>query len=892
MNVLKIVIWNANGISQRKNEIEAFLIHNKIDIMMISETHLTIKHFFYVKNYIFYDAKFPGDKAHGGSGILIRRGIKHYLHSTISKSNIQATNVTVCEWNSNCVFSAVYCPPNNAKIDKEQFAEFFSSLGPKFLAGGDYNAKHVRWGSRLITNRGRDLWNAMSDNNLDHISTGRPTYWPTDRKKIPDLLDFGVTKNIKQNCISAEDCYDLSSDHSPIIITISTQAMKNTKTLHLTNNHTNWSQFRSLISDTCKLNQSLRNEQDIDMAIEVLNSIMTDAAAKSTPITHQVANECILSTNIKDLISKKRYLRKIFQLSRSPKSKENFNRATKVLKKALVAEKEEYVGKYLQRLSPTKATDYSLWKATKKLKRPTTPHPPIRQGKGPWARSDQEKADLFKDHLKKVFTDHTSDCDEPKLPEIHQEEYDDSPINFTVKEVRKAIKNNVNPKKSPGFDLINGKMIRELPEAGVKLLTFIFNAILRIGYFPKKWKIAQIILIPKPGKNPAQVKSYRPISLLPILSKLFEKLLLKRIQSLTSQRVLIPDHQFGCRNQHSTIEQVHRVVAEIQHAIDHKKYCSAVFLDVAQAFDKVWHVGLKYKIRKKLPNIIANVLCSYLDDRQFRVKHESAVTGLTPISSGVPQGSVLGSFLYQLYTADLPISSEVKTATFVDDTAVLSTHVNPNTASRELQNHLNDIQKWLKTWRVIVNEDKSAHITFTLRKKMKTCPTVSLNDKKIPKVTFVKYLGMLLDSKLNWAKHITTKCKQLKIKKAKMYWLIGRKSKLSIENKVMLYKAILKPIWTYGIQLWGTTSASNKNKIQKLQSSTLRCIMNAPWYVNNHSIHRDLQTEQVQEVINKYSVKYHQRIGNHPNTLAISLSNQPRFHRLKRTIPKDLITEI
>src|SRR5687768_9204723 len=133
MNVLKIAIWNANGISQRKNELQAFLIHNKIDIMLISETHLTIKHFFCVKNYFFYDAKFSGVKAHGGSGILIRRGIKHYLHSTVSKSYIQATNVTVCEWYGNCVFSAVYCPPNNTKIDKDQFAEFFSSLGPKLF---------------------------------------------------------------------------------------------------------------------------------------------------------------------------------------------------------------------------------------------------------------------------------------------------------------------------------------------------------------------------------------------------------------------------------------------------------------------------------------------------------------------------------------------------------------------------------------------------------------------------------------------------------------------------------------------------------------------------------------------------------------------------------------
>lgn len=634
----------------------------------------------------------------------------------------------------------------------------------------------------------------------------------------------------------------------------------------------------------------LRNEQDIDKAIDLLTITMTDAAVKSTPVSQENVNKDELSTTIKDLLSRKRYLRKRFQQTRSPKDKAKFNRATKVLKKAMFTEKEVGVQNYLKRLSPTKATDYSLWKATKKLKQPTAPQPPIRQGNGPWARSNEEKANLFTKHLKDVFTPYPSQQNEPDMPEVIQEDYDVSTIKFSVNEVKTMIKKNINPKKSPGFDLITGKMIRELPQKGIQLFTYISNAIIRIGYFPNQWKIAQIILIPKPGKDATQVASYRPISLLPTFSKLFEKLLLKRINSLTEQRKLIPNHQFGCRAQHSTIEQVHRVIAEVQLALDENKYCSAVFLDVAQAFDKVWHVGLKYKIRRKLPAQIAKVLCSYLDDRKFRVKHESAIADLAPISSGVPQGSVLGSFLYQLFTADLPISQEVKMATFVDDTAILSTHVNPNTASRELQDHLNDIQKWLKSWRVKVNETKSAHVTFTLKKR--TCPAVSLNDIKIPKVSDVKYLGMHLDSKLNWAKHIQTKCSQLKIKKAKMYWLIGRKSKLSIENKALLYKAILKPIWTYGIQLWGTASATNIKKIQTFQSTTLRCIMNAPWYVKNHSIHRDLQIDLVQNVVNQYSSKYRQRILKHPNSLAANLVNQPKFQRLKRVTPMDLSSRL
>jgi hypothetical protein len=113
--------------------------------------------------------------------------------------------------------------------------------------------------------------------------------------------------------------------------------------------------------------------------------------------------------------------------------------------------------------------------------------------------------------------------------------------------------------------------------------------------------VAEVIMIPKPGKPPHEATSYRPISLLPILSKLFEKLLLKRLKIIIEEKKLIPDHQFGFRNQHSTIDQVHRITNIIEQTLEEKKVCSTVFLDVTQAFDKVWHEGLNHKLKLFLP---------------------------------------------------------------------------------------------------------------------------------------------------------------------------------------------------------------------------------------------------------------------------------------------------
>jgi hypothetical protein len=123
-----------------------------------------------------------------------------------------------------------------------------------------------------------------------------------------------------------------------------------------------------------------------------------------------------------------------------------------------------------------------------------------------------------------------------------------------------------------------------------------------MSYYPITWKFAQIIVVPKPGKPANEINSYQPISLLPVTSKLFEKLLLKRIRNDLGLTTIAPDHQFGFRGRHSTILQTHRIVNKFITSFEEKTLRTAVFLDVAQVFDKVWRNGLLYKIKKTFPS--------------------------------------------------------------------------------------------------------------------------------------------------------------------------------------------------------------------------------------------------------------------------------------------------
>jgi hypothetical protein len=194
------------------------------------------------------------------------------------------------------------------------------------------------------------------------------------------------------------------------------------------------------------------------------------------------------------------------------------------------------------------------------------------------------------------------------------------PIKFlTLKEIRNIIQEDLSPRKAPGYDLITGRILKEMPTKGIVHLTTICNAIIRTGYFPVEWNLAQIIMIPKPGNPIEDASSYRPISLLPIMSKIFEKALLKRLRPILEENRIPLDHQFVFRQKHSTIEKVHLITEIIYGTVEKKQYCSAAFVDFTQAFYKAWLPGLLFKIRKILPQAYYRILESYLTTDFFKL---------------------------------------------------------------------------------------------------------------------------------------------------------------------------------------------------------------------------------------------------------------------------------
>lgn len=878
--------WNANGILNKRNELEVFLKVQNVDICLLSETHLRKDDILAFSGYQVYHTTHPDNQPKGGSAVIIRNDLQHYEYCKIQNPEMQLTAVLITSAKQKFNVGALYCPPRFS-INKDLFKSMLAELGERFILGGDYNSKNIEWGSRLTLRRGKELKEALRESGCLYHSSGKPTYWPTDVNKSPDLLDFFITKKISANFISVEDNYDFNSDHSAVILRYGVAVVKKATKPTLTNHSTNWTGFKTSLQESIDLRVPLTSIEQLEIATENFMQAIQSAAWNNTKICRQRKVSSNYPSHIMTMIQKKRKARRKWQETRDPSDKNILNNLSQQLKREIKKEKEKALHNYLQKLTDTKESNYSLWRATKKLKRPTTHSAPIKRDNGTWAKSDKEKADLFADHLAQIFSPNNtiSDANIDHFDTENNLQATDIPL-IRRKEVMQEIKH-MKSKKAPGFDLINAEVLKNLPKKALTLLTFIMNASIKLKRVPSIWKVAEIIMLPKPGKPASDAKSYRPISLLPMLGKLFEKLLLKRIQPIIENLNIIPNHQFGFRKKHSTIDQVHRITDIIEQTLEQNQICSTVFLDVAQAFDKVWHEGLIVKLNRLLPKSYVDILASYLSNRVFRVKQDNEYSSLRDIKAGVPQGSILGPILYLLYTSDIPVTEGVSMATFADDTALLAVAEDIETSTSKLQRAVNNVSTWCNKWRIKLNEVKSTHVNYT-NKRTHTIP-VQINNVVIPHENNAKYLGMTLDVKLRWKDHIKIKKQELNTKYKQLYWLIGRTSNLSIYNKVLIYNQILKPVWAYGIQLWGCAKQTHIQVIQTFQNKVLRNIVKAPWYIRNSDIHRDLKIPFITDEIKKCATQHRIRLSNHVNEEASRLlDNQNFVRRLKRTKPFEL----
>ena len=317
----------------------------------------------------------------------------------------------------------------------------------------------------------------------------------------------------------------------------------------------------------------------------------------------------------------------------------------------------------------------------------------------------------------------------------------------------------LNPNKAHGWDGISVKMILICDSSIVAPLKIIFQNCLDKGVFPNIWKMGNIVPVHKKSSKQL-INNYRPISLLPVFGKIFEKIIYSSIYEFLEKHSLLSDRQSGFRPGDSTINQLLAITHEIFSAFD---CCPpldvrSVYLDISKAFDRVWHEGLIFKIRRcGIRGDLLNLLNSFLSKRQQRTVINGKCSSWEGVSAGVPQGSILGPLLFLVYINDLPDGLQSNIRIYADDTSLFSVVHNPNLSSDVLSSDLSLIKSWAYQWKMSFNPEPSkqaVQLIFSRKRVQVDHPEIYFNNIEVSQVEEHKHLGLILDKKLNFSSHI------------------------------------------------------------------------------------------------------------------------------------------
>ena len=302
-------------------------------------------------------------------------------------------------------------------------------------------------------------------------------------------------------------------------------------------------------------------------------------------------------------------------------------------------------------------------------------------------------------------------------------------------------------------------MLKICDYAVVKPLIIIFNNSLNQGIFPKPWKQANVTPIHKKGDK-TDVSNYRPISVLPICGKIFERIIYNSLYNYFEKNKFFNANQSGFRIGDSCINQLISITHNIYKALDANPSLEVrgVFLDISKAFDKVWHEGLIFKLKANgVEGKLLNLIKNFLSERYQRVVLNGQHSEWEKINAGVPQGSILGPLLFLIYINDLSKNLESDVKLFADDTSIFSVVNDPVLSANILNNDLMKIQEWAHQWKMSFNPDalKQAQEVIFSRKNIKpNHPVLHFNQTEVNRTVSQKHLGIILDEKLNFNQHL------------------------------------------------------------------------------------------------------------------------------------------
>ena len=402
-----------------------------------------------------------------------------------------------------------------------------------------------------------------------------------------------------------------------------------------------------------------------------------------------------------------------------------------------------------------------------------------------------------------------------------------------VQSVIQSLKN-----KRCGLYCVPVKVLKAISDIISPILVILINRSFISGDFPQCLKIARITPIYK-GGNHSDLGNYRPISILPVFAKIFEKLIYNQLYKYIEKLNILKKCQYGFQSKVSTTHAIINHLNYLYQKLEQNYFVLSIFLDFKKAFDCVDHDVLLSKLQYYgIRGFAHSWFKSYLTSRKQYTVVGEAQSSLKYITSGVPQGSNLGPLLFLLFINDLPNCSDLFRFTlFADDSTLTATFRKDEiNITDKINNELALVNSWLVANKIAVNADKTKYIAFSCRRNI-VLNLLHIGDVRIKETSHIKFLGVHLDAKLTFRQHV----KYISTKLAKSLGILN-KLKYYLPQDIMrtLYLTFVQPYFLYGIQCWFSTYSNNTDSAVNLQKRAIRIVTNSEYLAHTGQLFKML----------------------------------------------------
>ena len=475
-----------------------------------------------------------------------------------------------------------------------------------------------------------------------------------------------------------------------------------------------------------------------------------------------------------------------------------------------------------------------FWRYVKSRRQDNTGVAPLIRG-GTTHDENMVKAEILNDQFSSVFTPPSGfqhQVDRSKHPTV-------SSINVDTNGVEKLLLK-LSPKKASGPDGMHPFFLKNAASELAPALACIYNASLKQGAVPAEWKLANVAPIYKQKGSRSEAANYRPISLTSIVCKTLEHIIHSHVITHLDKQGLLTDFQHGFRKRRSCESQLAVTIHDLAQGLEKRGQVDVILLDFSKAFDKVNHAKLLHKddfygVRGDTLKWIKD----WLSGRTQQVVVQNSTSKPAAVTSGVPQGSVLGPLLFLIYINDLPDHVSSSTPRMFADDCAFSRKIDSPADTALLQDDLNKLQEWERKWDMEFNASKCKLLRITRRTSQAVLTNYTIHGEALESVAKEKYLGVVFNTKLNWNDHISTVVGKAR---GTLGFLQRNFSAAPKRTKQMLYTSKVRSVLGCASTVWAPHTAENKKKLEAVQKKAARFVNNNyNWQADSDAMVQQLQ---------------------------------------------------